>query len=277
MFSDDEIRETVRQVILSALSKKPIEEIGKKNRLSNELWRYLTEGIFKTYDIDFSVDYICRTLGFTKDIDKFKNFESDGYVMFNESYTSEKDSFSVIIPSSYKDFDKLYKVASLCGFYESDKRHIDKDKYLIQLDFEKNIQEEIRGVVGRSKYLYHLTPTVYLDDILTNGLKPLHRNKGFDYDSRVYFLLSKKYTDVSEVAQMLYNVMIEHCNNEKELENVKKYKSKFTLLRIETSKMIGKYKFYIDNNFENYVYIKGNVPPSLIEVDMSEINVKKII
>ena len=56
---------------------------------------------------------------------------------------------------------------------------------------------------------------------------------------------------------------------------MRKYKSKYTLLRIKTSNLINKYKFYIDNNLPNSVYTTDNIPPKYIEIDTIGIEVNE--
>lgn len=285
--NEKELRKIIREYIMEAISTPTFFTPLRKNRysllpnvdlLTEEA---INEGIFKSYDVSFVVRYLTEKLNFTTDQRKFATYNAEGFIFCEDDYNNECDNINVIIPVSYKKMDELQKIMTACGYTESHKGLL-QNKLFQQIEYEKNIQNEVRGLVGKYKYIYHLTPTVYVDKIMKQGLVPRSTNTFLNYTPRIYFLLDKKTINYNDVASMLYNRKIEDAellDNEvlknKTKEELEKYKSEYTLLRVKTNDIIGKYKFYIDNNLPNSVYVTDNIPPKYIEIDTTGIKVNE--
>lgn len=281
--SEKELRKIVRQYIMEAISTPQFFIPLRKNRYSdlpsveflNE--GLLFEGVFKSYDVSFVVRYLTEKLNFTTDQEKFASYKAEGFIFCEDDFDNDCDNINLVIPVSYKKMNDLETIMTACGYSLSHSGKI-HDGLFLQLEYEKNIQNEVRGLVGKYKYIYHLTPSVYVNKIMKQGLVPRSTNTYLNYTPRIYFLLDKNTINYNDVARMLYNRKIDDAellDNEelkkKTKEELEKYKSKYTLLRVKTSNIIGKYKFYIDNNLPNSVYVIENIPPKYIEVDTKDI------
>lgn len=280
--TEKELRKIIREYITEAISTPSFFTLFKKNRLS-ELpdINLLNEGVFKSYDVSFVVRYLNEKLNFTTDQIKFANHKAEGFIFCEDDYNNECDNINVVIPVSYKRIDELQKIMSACGYTLSHSGKIENDLFQ-QLEYEKNVQNEVRGLVGKYKYIYHLTPSVYVNKIMKQGLVPKSTNTFLNYTPRIYFLLDKKTINYGDVARILYNRKIDDTEllDNQEIKNktkdeIEKYKSEYTLLRIKTSNIIGKVKFYIDNNLPNSVYVTENISPEYIEIDTTGIKVNE--
>ena len=270
-----ELRKIIKEYIMEAISTPSLSVIAKKTR-QTELpdVNLLKEGIFRSYDTSFVVRYLSEKLNFTTNQEVFSNYQAEGFVFTEEEYNGGCDNVNVVIPSSYKRMDDLNKIMVACGYIKAHEEKLHKGLFL-KLEYEKNIQDEIRGLVGKYKYIYHLTPSIYVNKIMKQGLVPRSNNEFFNYTPRIYFLLDKKTINYKYVAEMLYNKKIESAgDNNEEIELLKKYKDNYTLLRCKTSNLVGKVKFYIDNNLPNSVYVTENISPQYIEIDEEDIKVE---
>lgn len=272
--SENELRSIIREFIAEALSKSNFNNNLKKRR-EFELPEIncLTEGLFRSYDESFVERYLTKKLNFTNDKNKFSKGEAEGFFFSEEDINDTKDNINILIPVSYPFIEDLSKIMNACGYILSYKETI-MEGIILKLEYEKKFQEEIRGLVGKYKYIYHLTPSVYVNKIMKQGLVPKNSNKYLSYPPRIYFILDKQTINYKMLANMLYNAEYSY-SNEKDKENISQYKDEYTLLRCDTSKLIGKVKFYIDNNLPNSVYVTENIPPQFIEIVETNIKVNK--
>ena len=273
--TESELRKIVKEYILEAIATPPLNCIIKKNRFlpNGTVFSYdkiLNEGILKSYDTDFVIKHLCKYFNLTTDSNKLSKYQAEGIVFSEQDYDGKFDNVIVVIPISYRRIDELKQFMTACGFIESSKQKQVMHGLFQQIEFEKNVQEEITEVLSSYHYIYHLTPSVYVNKIMKNGLVPKSKNKLFNYNPRIYFLLDKTVINIQDVANMLYTIQLQDEDN---IEAVKKYKNEYTLLKCKTSDLIGKVKFYLDKNLPNAVYTTENIPPQFIEIDTTGIKV----
>lgn len=135
---------------------------------------------------------------------------------------------------------------------------IDGQKY-IQLQFEPycQLQQDITDEIKTQfNALYHWTPEYHLDDIMTQGLIPLHENKVFNYPPRIYLIKGDvSFNDIKMLGDGLSRINDNENNN-----------GCYVLLGIELSELDYDIKFYYDPNYRNGVFTEQRIPPEYIKV-----------
>lgn len=119
-----------------------------------------------------------------------------------------------------------------------------------------------------SKWLYHVTLLKALKKVKAQGLVPKSQSSVFKYPERVYLFNNAPLNQIVSYATS---------------KAIDSHAQQFALLRVDSSKLQssqlyknGKMKFYVDQKFPNVdntmpdaVYTYGNIPPSLIDDDVS--------
>ena len=219
--------------------------------------QHLYEGIYATYPIE-----------------KVRRFLLSYYRLPENAVTIEdapngEQSLIVLISNIDENKKEMDKSMALCGYFPSFISKPLGDEYL-EITYEKNINDDADGLVKKKGVLYHVTPSIYVDDILQNGLCPKSKNKKFSYPNRIYFTLDKlDVRGVKAYAKMLYpHIKQNDYTKENEIYD------KFALIQINIKELnIDNYSFYKDPNLDNAVYTTDNIPPEAIYVKYRNINV----
>lgn len=208
----------------------------------------LSEGLYKTYDIDFVVKHFCGYLNFTKDWDSFAN-NPDGYNGFITKVAGENDEeyvefVSIDDPAFLQKADDAMK---LCGFYKAF-----CEEYCngyVQAGYEKRYDADIELNTNK---LYHITKRENLPRIRKYGLVPKHKDKQTHHLDRIYFFKTDYgYNGFKKIAEDLYN---------------NKSSFGYAVLEIEVDKIDGDIVFHSDLNTEGGVYTTDNIPPDALKI-----------
>ena len=242
---------------------KPKEYVPRKLTLDNifliaENHQRLYEGIFATYPID-----------------KVRRFLLSYYHLPDSSVVIEdanngEQSLIVTIRNTEERKSEIDKSMALCGYFPSFVVKCYNGDFL-EITYEKRINDDADGMVRKHRFLYHITPSIYVDDILKNGLCPKSKNKKFNYPNRIYLTVDKlTVKDVKAYAEMLYP----YIKQNKYTQDEGIYDN-FALLQISVDELDEDvYSFYKDPNLDNAVYTIDNIPPEVIYVKYRSINIR---
>lgn len=220
--------------------------------LLSEQAEYLYEGIFATYPIDKVREYLLRYYKLP-----------DEYVTING-----EETLTVCMRNTEENKTKMDKSLALCGYFPSYVKEIHGGDGIV-VDYEKRINDDANSLVRKRKFIYHITPSIYIDSILKNGLCPKTKNKQFKYPERIYFYLDKlDPMETKEFGKMLYQYI-----EQDDYTRQNKLYDNFALLQINV-KDLGEHKFYKDPNLDNAVYTTENISPEAIYVKYRNITVK---
>ena len=123
------------------------------------------------------------------------------------------------------------------------------------MEFDPMVQKSLSSEARRFPYLYHITPSHNINSILTKGLEPRSENLYLSYTPKVHLIKGNIHKhDCAQLGWMLYS-----CN-----PNVAD--GKYTVLRIDMSKLDDNIDFYGDSRFKFGYYTNATIPPSAIEI-----------
>lgn len=136
--------------------------------------------------------------------------------------------------------------------------------------YEKKIDNDATHEVMEHQFIYHLCPTTRLKKILSVGLVP----KRTTWEA---FMLDDEHTYTDRLGQHYGWMTIDRVyaflnkpNGDFLKQNNFKEKSIFTdtytLLKIDTTKLISETKFSFDPRNDGAVYTMGNIPPYAISI-----------
>ena len=176
----------------------------------------------------------------------------------------------VIVPAIAENVEIVQKAMRLFGYYLNhtfDNSKINSDKLWYSMCFEPKFQPFVIDMLKKeNKYLYQVSPSKYRHKILKNGLIPRAKNEMFNYPPRVYLVIDHRDGKVASidfmkrVAEMLLNAISNPMSN----EYVDDYK--WSLYRIDVSKLPDDMKICFDENFYPYaVFSLENIFPDAIE------------
>ena len=218
---------------------------------------HLYEGIYSTYPIEKVRNFLISYYHLPKEC-----------VTIEDAYNGEQ-SLVILIDNNSENKEKLDKSLALCGYFSS----LVTERYngeFLEITYEKRINDDANGIVSKQKYLYHVTPSVYVDDILINGLCPKSKNKKFEYPSRIFFTLDK--LDVRGIRA--YGEMLYPYIKQNQYTKDNGIYNSFALLQINVDDLnLEDYSFYKDPNLDNAIYTIDNIPPEAIQVKYRNINI----
>lgn len=121
--------------------------------------------------------------------------------------------------------------------------------------FDPAFQEDLTEEVHRHKYLYHITPIVNVDSILSHGIEIRSENEHLDYPPRAHVIKGDtRKCDVAYFGWQLFSV------------NNKCKDGKYAILRLDVSKIPLSISFYGDPRYEHGYITKENIPSNGIEL-----------
>lgn len=229
-----------------------ISELVKSLRFSNpNLFKNeLKEGLIQTYDINKVKDIVCRKFNLNPDQFSVDSVTENGTTI---------NLVSIVLDSkvSKNEIGDIINLMRTCGYFEY-QEHRNYGAFKIYV-FEPRYSEDVTDKVRQKyHYLFHATPTIYVQKILKNGLVPRHRNTLFLYPSRVYCMAGNNLS--REQIYTIKNIKAER--GQKRLHDSNHY----TILKIDISEIPDNVKFFADPMEKDSIYTHNNIPPQAISV-----------
>lgn len=251
--NEQELRILIKEHIKEYLKNQYVVEYNDNKLVSKPLKRqsidgdeiidpndYLDESLIMTYDIEKVKRIICRKFN----IHESRVIVSDGLVSIYLPFGTNKQLIGDI-----KNFMKQ------CGYY------MDKEEPIVNSAISEYVLNFISSYGGDDvtsdifenyDFLYHATPSVYVNRIMKYGLVPKSMNAEFKYPDRIY--LSTRYD------KNLFNSlgMVRKINN-----NIG---GTYDVLRVDLDKIKGKVKLYKDKDYKFGVFTFDNISPEAIAI-----------
>ena len=208
----------------------------------------LNEVLLKTCDVNTVRNMFCR---------KFVNLSNQFQIHWMNCNGETIGIASIILDRNIPNniMGDIRHFMQSCGYFECTTPQIQNNKIVLVFEphFTKNISDDIRR---KYRFLYHATPTVYVQKILKMGLVPKSKNMLFLYHSRICCMrgnnLSKEQISVLKNVQTVRGRSPHYDNNE------------YTILKINVAQLPQDIKFYADPMASNAIFTHDNIPPSAI-------------
>lgn len=140
----------------------------------------------------------------------------------------------------------------LCQNYKAHPTIKNVGAIVFEPKFTNDVSEEVRE---SCRYLFHCTPTKYVQKIMKNGLIPKSKNTLYLYPDRIFLMkgdtLKSHQKEVLKAVQYIRNLGIS-------------FEDKYSLLTIDVSKIPDDVMMYNDPNAEDAIFVYDNIPPSAI-------------
>ena len=134
-----------------------------------------------------------------------------------------------------------------------------KNRKWIDMRFEPKAPDDITEKIHRKyKVLYHLSPSIFEEKILKEGLHASNKNSDYKYpEPRVYLIEGDSDSDdIQELVNTLYI--------QAQKRGIKDLKPDYTLFTLEVQKIGYDIRFYYDINEPKGIYTKVNISPQYI-------------
>lgn len=210
----------------------------------------LSEGLIHTYDIKKVKKIICR---------KF-NLLPQQFLIDTRTDNGTLIELPVIILSNNTPGNIVGDIKHMmgtCGYFEATDP-IQRAGFfglVFEPHFSKDISEEIRE---KYNFLYHATPSIYVQKILKIGLVPKNKNTLFFYPSRIYCMRGNNLSE--DQIQIINNIQRERAKTAKTDDN------SYTILVIDVSFLPRDIKFFVDPMAPDAILTHNNIPPVAISV-----------
>jgi hypothetical protein len=223
-----------------------------------EYLKLIKEGLIKTYNIEKYSDSL--------------EIELNSIGIDYEIEITSKYIYNLIIKNSNKlDNDILIYVLNinknLFGYYPSyiwvintnnqqnsfifDEKYLNNKYKEIKIRFEAKYDDGLySNDIETPKISYHLSPEIYKNNILDNGLYPKSKNRKTNYDERIYL-----FYNLSDYKEILEGLKI----NDK-FNNIKR---NYCLFKINLNDKIISHK---DPNYDKGFYVYDNISPKNIKL-----------
>ena len=208
------------------------------------------EGLIQTYDANKVKDIVCR---------KFNLLPEQFYIEPVTENGRTVELIAIVLDNKLtkNEVGDVINLMRTCGYFQYQQNRIygKQTVYFFEPHFSKDITDEIKQ---NYQYLFHATPTIYVQKILNNGLVPRHRNTLYFYPSRVYCMLGNNLS--AEQIHTLKNIRAErgakrlHDNNQ------------YTILRINVGEIPENVRFFVDPLGDTSILTHDNIPPNAISV-----------
>lgn len=223
----------------------------------------LTEhGEIMTYDINVTRNSVIKVLGI--DPRNFKIVNISGVSIAR-----------IRIPPYI--FDNLNKLMKRSGYFCSNPPQNGIDPYMPYIfQYEPKFESvNLRSLINRWKYIYHVSPYYAYENIMKIGFCPACKSKTFEYPPRNYFFGGNmSYNDlVSWATQFAIHKIMRHRNNKdnghgnnsiRERNQIWNSQSKYVIYIINTVEIPANVEFYADPNLSGAYFTKENIPSKCI-------------
>lgn len=219
------------------------------------IMKSIDEGLIKTYDIEATKRFVCQQCKLNPNQFYYENRLNNGVV--------EPIVSIYLSPTTTKSlYDLVVNKMDACGYNVA--TYPQRGSYgefiaVFEPKFGNDITKQIKA---NYRYLYHITPTVYVNKIKRNGLCPMSRNQIFLYPNRVYATPGKKLTDAQK--SLYKNLQKVRAKDDKFKNEKNNDDNTYTLLIIDTRKLPDSIVFRSDSIADNSFYTYGNIPPDAI-------------
>ena len=210
----------------------------------------LNEGLIHTYDVDKVKNIVCIKFNLVPDQFRIENRGGDESLVKLVFILLDKDVSKNVI-GDIKHF------MSTCGYFLAYPQEIYEE--IIVLIFEPRFSENIfTEIKEKYNYLFHATPTIYVNKILKNGLIPKNKNTLFLYPDRTFCMKGDVLTN-NDIG-LLKNVQMQRG------KTVKYDNNEYTILKIDISMLPENMKMYTDPMAKGAIFTYDNIPPSAISI-----------
>lgn len=230
------------------------------------------EAIIHSYDTSFVIRHLMQRFSLAHGIRNYI-FQKDrcfGWVEKRKE-NNDCDVIVVVLPTKHSKTLKeiTLSVEKSCGWFLSSKIDINMDGFEAWI-FEKKFDNEITQDVIDLGVIYHIFPSSRLAKALHVGLLPKKTTwLPFMLDSEHTFADDKGghfgWKTIDRVYFFTEKPSDEFLKNNT-FSSKEVLTDKYTLLAIDTEKLLPNTRFYSDPRSENAVYTLNNIPPSAITV-----------
>lgn len=171
---------------------------------------------------------------------------------------------AILVALTDDNVDIIEQVMESKGFFRSqptdDKLLYDrKNRKWIDIRFEPKDPDDITEKIHRKyKVLFHLSPSIFEEKILEEGLHTSNKNSDYKYsEPRIYLIEGNSDSDdIQELVNTLYI--------QAQKRGIKDLKPNYTLFTLDVKKMGYDIRFYYDINEPKGIYTKVDIPPKYI-------------
>lgn len=243
---------------------------------------FLNEGLVATYPLNKLMNKIENILGYCYKCDYFPYIhEGDKMnLMWIEGGNFSDNILNGVLHvhiGHEENIDNITEcikiICDACGYFLNS---IDKDKCNISIESKigKDVSNDIRRA---NNYLYHITPSIYVDKILKEGLCPSSKTDRYYYPNRIYLFTDSILNKYKLVANMLYidkkdfyDVFDGDREKYEEYKKRGKEPKQYSLIKIDLNGI--KSPIFLDGNFkqeENIIalYVTDNISPKYISIE----------
>lgn len=216
----------------------------------------IDEAILNTYDIDATKKFVCAQCNLSDNQFQVENRVNDGVVV---------PVITIILPPTItaEECEFVSKKMFTCGYSACTEPKYYSRHGVYAIVFEPMHGEDVTDRIRKEcRYLFHATPTIYIDKIRKNGLCPMSRNLLFLYPSRIYCMkgdtLSKDQRRVYRNMQKVRSSRVDAGNMKNRDDNT------YYLLTIDVAKIPENVKFMADPMAPRAIFTYDNIPPTAI-------------
>lgn len=206
----------------------------------------LDESLIMTYDIDKVVKIMERKFG----LHPSRVIENNGVI-------------SIFLPFgvSKNEIGDIKNFMNYCGYYNvKDEPVVNQaiNSYVFNFIRKYPNEDITEEIFNNVEYLYHATPSLYVERIMKYGLVPKAKNKLFQYPDRIY--LSTVCDD-----NLFKSLKVVNSIN-------KNTGTTYSVLRISVNSLPDNIVFYKDSDYVNGVFTYDNISPDAIEIYKEDID-----
>ena len=259
----------LHSVIKECIDKVLLWNTNNENAIPMQM---VDEALIHSYEASFVIRHLCSSFHLAKGYRQYSR-NPNNYYGYVEKRKNENNC-DVILLSLPTANNTILKEITLsmeksCGWFLSCEVDTSLEGHEAW-QYEKKIDNDATYEVMSRQFIYHLCPTSRLQKILSVGLLPKKTTwKAFMLDDEHTYRdrLEQHYGWMT--IDRVYMFLNEPSNNflENNTFNTKDvFTDTFTLLKIDTTKLIPNTKFSFDPRSEDAVYTMGNIPPSAISI-----------
>ena len=223
--------------------------------------KQITEGLIKTYDSHNTIDTIIRKYYIAPNQISIDRRNIDGVNI---------DLITLIIPRySLKQpiFEDVVNTFATCGYHVCHKMdHINPNILTVVFEprYTTNIGKEIKE---KYRFLYHATPTIYVNKILQNGLTPHASNDNKENEKALFFYPDRIYLMRGDTLDDNQINVLKNIKNNRSKKPIRD-NNEYTILKIDTSKIPDDMDFYADPLVKKgAIFTYNSISPESITVD----------
>lgn len=256
---------------------------GYYGNILNDCAQYLNEGLVNTYPFNLFLREVIRTIGMIVQGSKGVKYDDNDSMNYGWASSNNVDirriskldgMFYIRIGNRRAEFDNYVKmlgtVCNACGYFIAS---FDEVKRIVAIEskFGKDITKDIKV---KNDYIYHVSPKVYFNKIMKDGLCPKASNLVYEYPPRIYLATNLMLENAIKLATNLYQAKTKFFDADYgDTDEYKKYLShhvdmkEYSILRIDAEKING--PLYADPNFQkdfgiDCLYTTSNISPDAI-------------